>query len=225
MRCRVGFCGRRADAVPTDREATSKSGEVDIERGIVCSMGRAFESITEPMQEFVDRQHVFFVATAPSGDSGRVNLSPKGYDSFRILDEHRVAYLDLTGSGAETIAHVRRNGRITFMFCAFEGKPNIVRFYGRARVVLPGDEEWSQLRARFDSNGAVRSIIAADIDRTSTSCGYSVPFMEFVDDRDQLLEWANGKTPADLDDYWAQKNARSIDGLPALEGGTGSPAR
>ncbi len=110
-------------------------------------MGRSFESITEPMRDFVGRQHVFFVATAPSGDEGRINLSPKGYDSLRILDDRRVAFLDLTGSGAETIAHVRQNGRITFMFCAFDGKPNIVRFYGHGQVVLRGDSGWGELRA------------------------------------------------------------------------------
>ncbi len=179
-------------------------------------MGRAFDTITKPMQDFVARQHVFFVATAPSGADGRVNLSPKGYDSFTILDDQRVAYLDLTGSGAETIAHVRQNGRITFMFCAFDGKPNIVRFYGRGRVVLPGEEQWDELRVRFETTGAVRSIIVADIDRTSNSCGYSVPFMDFVEERHQLLDWAGDKSDDDLERYWAEKNATSIDGLPAL---------
>ncbi|MEP1126531.1 MAG: pyridoxamine 5'-phosphate oxidase family protein [Ilumatobacter sp.] len=183
-------------------------------------MGRTFDDITEPMKQFIEQQHVFFVATAPLDGAGRVNLSPKGYDSFRLLDEQRVAYLDLTGSGAETIAHLRENGRITFMFCAFEGKPNIVRLHGTGRVVRAADGEWDGLLELFDgadaADGAVRSIIVADIDRTSMSCGYSVPFMEFTDDRRRLLDWAEDKSEQDLEDYWAAKNSTSIDGLPAL---------
>ena len=183
-------------------------------------MARAFEQITEPMRDLIGRQHVFFVATAPLSGDGHVNLSPKGYDSFRILDERRVAYLDLTGSGAETIAHLRENGRITFMFCAFDGPPNIVRLYGTGRSVLPGDEGWDDLLARFEgteaADGAVRSIVVADLDRTSTSCGYSIPFMDHVDERRRLLEWSDDRDEAQLDAYRAEKNAQSIDGLPAL---------
>jgi hypothetical protein len=183
-------------------------------------MGQGFDEITEPMQDFIVQQHMFFVATAPLADAGRVNVSPKGYDSFRLLDSRRVAYVDLTGSGAETIAHLRENGRITFMFCAFDRKPNIVRLYGRGRVVRPGDVEWTELLDLFAGSdvveGAVRSIVLADIDRTSTSCGYSVPFMDFGDERRRLLEWAANKSADDLDAYWADKNAESIDGLPAL---------
>jgi len=183
-------------------------------------MGRAFDSITATMREFVAEQHVFFVATAPSGDDGHINLSPKGYDSLRIIDDHHVAYLDLTGSGAETVAHVRQNGRITFMFCAFAGKPNIVRFYGQGRVLRPGDSGWDDHLALFDdrapTDGPVRSIIVAEIDRTSTACGFAVPFMDYVDERPTLLEWAAGKSQADREQYWADNNATSIDGLPAV---------
>ncbi len=178
-------------------------------------MGKAFDSITDSMSEFVERQHLFFVATAPN-EGGHVNLSPKGLDSFCILGPQRVAYLDLTGSGAETIAHVRQNGRITFMFCAFDGKPNIVRLYGNAHVVLPDDEHFADLRARFGPRDAVRSVIVADITRTSNSCGYSIPLMDFVEDRTTLDKWAKGKTEEDLEAYWAQKNAVSIDGLDAM---------
>lgn len=185
-------------------------------------MGRAFDSITDAMRSFVDRQHLFFVATAPR-EGGHVNLSPKGLDSFRVLSPDRVAYLDLTGSGAETIAHLRDDGRITFMFCAFDGKPNIVRFYGRGRAVRPGDEGWDDLHRLFHESDVaddvlVRSIIVADIDRTSTSCGFAVPFMDFVSERDQLVRWGDGKSADDITDYWAEKNASSIDGLPALSG-------
>lgn len=178
-------------------------------------MGRAFQQITDAMRSFVEAQHVFFVATAPS-DGGRVNLSPKGYDSFRILGSNRVAYLDLTGSGAETIAHVRQNGRITFMFCAFEGGPNIVRLYGTGRVVMSGEPGWDELVALFEPRGAVRSIIVADIDRTSTSCGFAVPYMDFVSERDTLADWGEARTDDEIAQYWATKNAVSIDGLPAL---------
>jgi hypothetical protein len=138
-----------------------------------------------------------------------------------FVDRRTVAYLDLTGSGAETIAHLRENGRITFMFCAFDGKPNIVRLYGRRRVVRSGDSEWSDLLDLFAGSdvldGAVRSIVLSQIDRTSTSCGYSVPFMEFDSERRRLLEWADGKSDDDLDAYWADKNTESIDGLPAID--------
>ncbi len=178
-------------------------------------MGRAFETITDQMRSFVAEQHLFFVATAPS-TGGHVNLSPKGYDSFHILDDNRVCYLDLTGSGAETIAHVRENGRITFMFCAFTGKPNIVRFYGQGEVVRPGDEQWDELHALFDHVAGTRSIIVADVDRTSTACGYAVPFMDYVEDRERLVEHWTDKTPDDMDEYWEKKNSASIDGLPAV---------
>ena len=170
------------------------------------------------MLAFIERQHMFFVATAPTA-GGNVNMSPKGYDAFRILGPNRVAYLDLTGSGAETIAHVRENGRITFMFCAFEGKPNIVRLYGAGTVVRSGDSQWDSLRELFGgsvSDGPIRSIIVADIHRTSNSCGYSVPFMDFVEDRNRLLEWGAKQSVDDLQEYWSTKNATSIDGIPAL---------
>jgi len=180
-------------------------------------MGRSYESITDKMTAFVERQHLFFVATAPSGDDGRVNLSPKGLDSFRVLGPHRVAYLDLTGSGAETIAHVRQNGRITFMFCAFEGKPDIVRFYGDAQVHRPEDETFEALRSLFGEHDAVRSVITADIDRTSSSCGFAVPLMDHAGDRHTLTKYFENKSDAEVEAYWEQKNQTSIDGLPAVD--------
>ncbi len=178
-------------------------------------MGTAFDSITPQMRDFIARQHMFFVATAPS-DGGRINLSPKGYDAFRILDDHQVCYLDLTGSGAETIAHVQENGRITFMFCAFEGKPNICRLYGAARVLRAGDDGFGELSDLFPDHSGVRSIIVADIDRTSNACGFSVPFMDFVEERTTLETYWDGKDDDELSAYWAKKNATSIDGLPAV---------
>lgn len=179
-------------------------------------MATSYETITEAMAAFAEQQHVFFVATAPSGDAGRVNLSPKGLDSFRVLGPDRVAYLDLTGSGAETIAHLRQNGRITFMFCAFEGRPDIVRFYGRGTVHRPGDPTFDELAPMFGTRPGIRSIITAEIDRTSSSCGFAVPEMAFVADRETLTTWAAKKSDDELAAYRAEKNATSIDGLPAL---------
>lgn len=183
-------------------------------------MGRSYESITDQMSAFVERQHLFFVATAPSGAEGHVNLSPKGLDSFRVLGPNRVAYLDLTGSGAETIAHVRQNGRVTFMFCAFEGKPDIVRFYGAGQVHRPGDDGFDELRSLFGEHDAVRSVITADIDRTSSSCGFAVPLMDHVGDRHTLGKYFENKSDDDVEAYWVEKNQTSIDGLPAVDTAT-----
>lgn len=180
-------------------------------------MGRAFDTITPQMREFIERQHMFFVATAPTSD-GRVNLSPKGYDAFRILGDNRVCYLDLTGSGAETIAHLRENGRITFMFCAFEGKPNICRLYGTGTVLRSGDAGFDDLQNLFGPHDGTRAIIVVDIDRTSNACGFSVPFMDFVEERETLNNHWDGKASEDMAEYWAKKNATSIDGLPAVDG-------
>ncbi len=178
-------------------------------------MGKVFSEITDSMRKFVGKQHMFFVATAPL-EGGRVNVSPKGLDTFVIDGPNKVAYLDLTGSGAETIAHLRENGRITLMFCAFEGLPNIVRFYGKGRVLLPGGDGFAELEARFPGHLGTRSIIVVDVDRTSTSCGYGVPIMEFTADRPTLDDWAEAKKDGEIAAYWAEKNKTSIDGLPAI---------
>jgi hypothetical protein len=178
-------------------------------------MGRAYEHLTPQLRRFVEAQHLFVVATAPS-DGGHVNVSPKGLDTFRVLDERTVAYLDLTGSGAETIAHLRENGRITLMFQAFSGPPNIVRLYGAGTVVLPGDDRFAALVEGFPPLPGVRSIILVAVERVSASCGYAVPLYEHVGDRSQLVEWAERKGPEGIEDYWTEKNATSIDGLPAL---------
>jgi hypothetical protein len=179
-------------------------------------MARVWDDITDAHREFIGSQAVFFVATAPSGEGGHVNLSPKGYDSFRVLDAHSVAYLDLTGSGAETIAHLRQNGRITVMFCAFVGKPNILRLYGTGTVVLPGDERYAELAAHFPDLPGARAVIRVDVERVSTSCGYAVPFLERGEERPLLKEWAERKGADGLAEYHAEKNLASIDGLPAL---------
>jgi hypothetical protein len=180
-------------------------------------MGRALDAISDELAAFIARQHVFFVATAPS-DGGHVNLSPKGLDTFAVLDPNTVAYLDLTGSGVETIAHLRDNGRITIMFCAFDGKPNIVRLYGRGEVLAIGEPEADALLPRFGAYPGVRSVIRVGVDRVSTSCGYAVPLLRYEGERNQLTTWAEHRGPDGLVEYRDEKNAVSIDGLPGLAG-------
>jgi hypothetical protein len=180
-------------------------------------MGKTYDEITDALRTFVERQHVFFVATAPRGDEGHVNCSPKGLDSLRILGPTTIAYVDYVGSGAETIAHVRENGRIVIMLCAFEGAPKIVRFHGKGEVVEPGDAEFAALLAHFDDpRFGVRSVIRIDVDRISDSCGYGVPLLHFERERTQLTASAQKKGRAGLAKYQREKNAESIDGLPAM---------
>jgi hypothetical protein len=179
-------------------------------------VGKLFAEVDDDLRAFIARQHVFFVATAPLAAEGHVNLSPKGLDTFRVLGPTRVAYLDLTGSGVETIAHLRENGRITLMFCAFEGRPRIVRLYGRGRTVEPTDAEWPAVAEGFPAMAGVRSVIVLDVDRIADTCGFAVPLYEYVGDRQQLVEWADKKGAEGLRSYQAQKNRTSIDGLPGL---------
>jgi pyridoxamine 5'-phosphate oxidase-like protein len=178
-------------------------------------MAKTFDGIDEKLSRFLADQPVFFVATAPSGAGGHINVSPKGVaGTFSILDPLTVAYLDITGSGIETVAHLRDNGRIVIMFCAFAGPPRIVRLHGRGTVSLPGDSGWEQLAARFPPQPGIRSVIKVALDRVSDSCGFGVPFMAFDKERGQLAEWANRRTEEELAEYRAKKNAQSIDGLP-----------
>ena len=178
-------------------------------------MGKPHESISPELKGFIEAQHVFFVATAPLEATGHVNLSPKGMDTFRVLSPTRVAYLDLTGSGNETAAHLAQNGRVTFMFCAFDGKPMILRLYGRGRVVTPGSVEWADLSVHFPPLTGTRQIIVADLTRVQTSCGFGVPLMNVESERDALLRWAEAKGDDGLRRYRQEKNRVSIDGLPA----------
>ena len=179
-------------------------------------MSRTYDNLEAPIVEWLGQQHVFFVATAPAPGDGHVNLSPKGHDTFRVLDDATVAYLDLTGSGVETIAHLSENGRITIMFCAFDGPPRIVRLYGTGEVVRPADEDFAELASRFPALPGIRSVIRVRLDRVSTSCGYSIPLMGYEGERDTLIEWAERKSPDGITAYWAEKNGESIDGLPGL---------
>ena len=181
-------------------------------------MARVLDGIDDALAAWLAAQHVFFVGTAPLGEAGHVNVSPKGFaGSFVVLGRHEVAYLDHIGSGAETIAHLRENGRITLMFCAFDGKPNIVRLYGRGEVLRPGDAGFAELAPRFGElpRGA-RAIVHVRLDRVSDSCGFGVPFMDYVAERDTMPTWVAKKTDESLADYVAEKNATSIDGLPAI---------
>lgn len=177
-------------------------------------MAKFSDRIQPVHAQFIARQHLFFVASAPLESTGHVNLSPKGMDSFVVLSRNRVAYLDMTGSGNETSAHLLQNGRITFMFCAFEGAPNILRLYGIGRTILPGDLEWMDMYANFNPHPGSRQIIVADIHKVQTSCGYSVPFYQYEGERDQLDKWVAKKGIDGLEQYRREKNIRSMDGLP-----------
>jgi hypothetical protein len=177
-------------------------------------MAELYDEITERLQAFITAQQMFFVASAPLNPEGHVNVSPKGLDSLRILSPTRVAYLDLTGSGNETSAHLIENGRITLMFCAFAGPPKILRLFGRGSVALPGSDEWNELRALFDDYPGARQIVTVDVTRVQTSCGYGVPLYDYAGQRDTMIRWAQAKGNDGLVAYRAEKNARSIDGLP-----------
>jgi len=176
--------------------------------------------INHELAKWIDQQHVFFVATAPLAAGGHVNCSPKGRDVFRVLGPHDVAYLDFTGSGAETIAHLKENGRIVFMFCAFDGPPKIVRLHGTGSVAEAGTVRYEELRPLFPQFAGPRAIITARITRVSDSCGYSVPRLAFVEERDTLERWSEKKGAEGLREYRRKKNASSIDGLPALSAET-----
>lgn len=174
-------------------------------------------SLTEDIKEFVESQPVFFVASAPLDGSGHVNCSPKGgTGTFRVVDEARVAYLDLVGSGIETIAHVRENGRIVIMFTAFEGRPRIVRFHGMAQVIEEGEPAFEELVTQFPQLPGRRAVIVVNVERISTSCGYGVPTMTYVQDRREMGEWCEAKGADGLHGYRKRKNMVSIDGLSGL---------
>lgn len=180
-------------------------------------MGKLFSELDEGLRAFISRQAVFFVATAPQSADGHINLSPKGLDTFRILGPRSVGYLDLTGSGIETVAHLRENGRITVMFCAFEGTPRILRLYGRGRAVLPQDGAWPELYPRFPHLAGVRSIVTVEVERIADSCGFGVPLYSLAGQRSQLTEWAERKGSTTLALYRSEKNRASIDGIAGLD--------
>jgi len=180
-------------------------------------MGKTYTQIDEKLAQWINEQHLFFVSTAPRSDDGLINCSPKGLNTFTILDPHTVAYLDLTGSGVETIAHLKENGRIVVMFCAFDGAPNIVRLHGIGTALEPHHPDFPALRDRFPDYPGVRSVIRIAVQRVSDSCGFAVPRYAYQGERDALIKYAEKKGPDGMATYRAQKNRRSLDGLPGLE--------
>ncbi len=174
-------------------------------------MAEFFDHIPENLQAFIAEQKMFFIATAAA--TGRISLSPKGMDTFRCLDAHRAAYLDLTGSGNETAAYLKADGRATIMFCSFDHRALILRLYGKGRAVRPGAPEWNGLIGKFPAIPGARQIMLFDIDSVQTSCGYAVPEYELKQERQILRKWAENKSPEELSDYQRQKNTVSIDGF------------
>ena len=188
-------------------------------------MGKTRSMIDDEARRFIEAQHIFFAASAPLNAGGHVNLSPKGLDTFRILGPTRVAYFDFNGSGVETIAHLRENGRIVLMFCAFQGPPNIFRLYGHGRVVERREREFQALAANFPVYDHVRSIIVVEIDLVIDSCGYGVPRFKYEGEREQLSAWARKQGSEGLQAYRERKNQQSIDGLPGLSAAKGITQR
>ncbi|MFI0139875.1 pyridoxamine 5'-phosphate oxidase family protein [Streptomyces luteogriseus] len=179
-------------------------------------MGRLYPALTPTLRSFIEEAPVFFVATAPQGADGHVNVSPKGgMDTLKILDDSTVAYLDLIGSGAETIAHVRESRRMTLMFCSFTARPKILRLYGTARCVFPDAAEWDSLIGHFGKHPIPRSIMVLSLHRIADSCGFTVPEMTLVRERDLQDKWGQRQTAEQLEEYMREKNSHSIDGLPA----------
>ena len=179
-------------------------------------MGRTWDAINDQLAAWIGRQQMFFVATAPLAGDGHVNVSPKGMDGLVVTGPTTVSYLDHTGSGVETIAHLRENARITIMLCAFDGPPRIVRLQGRGTVIERGDPRFEVAAAAFPQRHGARAVISVDLDRVSDSCGYGVPRYEFVEQRTRILDWADARSAEELETYHATMNGRSIDGLPAM---------
>ncbi|MCI2229468.1 pyridoxamine 5'-phosphate oxidase family protein [Polaribacter sp. MSW13] len=175
-------------------------------------MSKFYTKITSRLQKFIEAQKIFFVATAPN--SGRINLSPKGMDSFRVINENRVLWLNVTGSGNETAAHLLENDRITMMFCAFEGAPNILRLYGKGTELKEGDASWDALITLFPETPGTRQIFDIAIESAQTSCGMSIPFFDYKGERNELNDWATEQGKEGIKNYWENKNQTSIDGLP-----------
>jgi hypothetical protein len=176
-------------------------------------MGKFTNSIAPQHRAFIEAQHIFFTATAPLSANGRVNLSPKGLNAFRVLDENTVGYMDIISSGNETSAHTRENGRITFMFCSFDEKPSILRLYGTGRAVLPGTPDWDRYAPHFTIFPSTRQLIIASINLVQTSCGFGVPQYSYTGERDIHFTWAETKGADGLNAYLEEKNLVSLDGL------------
>lgn len=184
-------------------------------------MGKVYDAIGDEHRTFIEQQHVFFVGSAPLSPAGHVNLSPKGLDALRVLDTRTVMYLDLTGSGNETAAHISENGRLTLMFCAFEGNPKILRLYCRGEVVTRGSSQWAAALARFPHYPGIRQVVIGHVESVQTSCGFGVPLLSFMEQRDQLPRWAENRGEAGMVEYRRTRNAVSLDGLlpPSTDAG------
>lgn len=185
-------------------------------------MGQEFQEIDGRIQRWIEKQHMFFVSTAPLADDGLVNCSPKGLDGLRVMGPHQLAYADTGGSGIETVAHLKENGRIVVMLCAFDGPPKIFRFYGKGRAVEPHDDEFASLLPLFPKMPAVRNFIVVDVTRIRDACGYGVPQYEFKRERESIGNWIESKSDDELLAYRKEKNSASLDGLPGLD--TEAPA-
>ncbi|MDX6199055.1 MAG: hypothetical protein QOJ79_2206 [Actinomycetota bacterium] len=179
-------------------------------------MGRTYDGIDDELAGWLQAQPLWFVGTAPLSADEHLNVSPRGHDTFSVLGSHRVAWVDYTGSGVETIAHIRENGRICLMFCSFDSRPRIVRLHGRATVALPGETAYDDVVARHPPHPSTRAVVVVQVERVSDSCGFGVPVMELIGERDLLRRGAERRGPAGLAAYRAEKNAVSIDGLPGL---------
>ncbi|WP_346883917.1 pyridoxamine 5'-phosphate oxidase family protein [uncultured Algibacter sp.] len=174
-------------------------------------MGKKLPEITPELQDFIEKQKIFFIGTA--ANDGRVNISPKGHDTLKVIHKNKVVWLNLTGSGNETAAHLLKNNRMTIMFCAFEGKPIILRLYGQANIYHERDSEFNDYISLFKDNVGSRQIIELNIDLVQSSCGYSIPFMDFKEERGTLNSWSKKQGKARIEAYWQEKNTKSIDGF------------
>ncbi len=179
-------------------------------------MAKQFLQLEDAHRSFIEDQHMFFVGTA--GVEGRVNISPKGMDSLRVLGPNRIVWMNLTGSGNETAGHLMQVNRMTLMWCSFSTRPLILRAYGTARTIHVGDDSWDELSDHFPNHRSARQIYDLSVEMVQTSCGYAVPFMEFQSDRDTMQKWVDGKSDDEIRAYWAEKNGQTIDGQP-----TGAP--
>jgi hypothetical protein len=180
-------------------------------------MGKVYEQIDDRLTAWIAEQPMFFVATAPLSADAHVNLSPRGHDTLSVLGSHRIGWVDYTGSGVETIAHLQENGRICVMFCSFTDRPRVVRLHGRGRVAYPGDPDFDDLVAKHPAHPSTRAVIVVDVDRISDSCGFGVPVMTLVGERDLLARSAEKRGPEGLAAYREERNAVSIDGLPGFQ--------
>ena len=182
-------------------------------------MGKQFESIEDVHRTFIEQQHMFFCASA--APDGLVNVSPKGMDSLRVMGPNRILWMNITGSGNETAGHLREHPRMTLMWCSFTTRPIILRTYGRARTVHQGDADWDDLSAHFPAHRSARQVFDLAVDLVQTSCGYAVPFMEYTGERDTMQKWVDDKSDADIRTYWAERNAKTLDGKPTGVPGAG----